>query len=239
MPRRCNAYIIDPAADSRMRLYNAMGEVLTFKSVVLHDSPKTALHDLLISSPCDMAFISSKISFAGRIDFISRAKVLSRGKDAAFVLVMVGEGQDVKEMSKNLMGGISGFLTEPYSVDQLVELTEIAAKVRLQRALDRHNMALNVLLPEIFHLVDVMALLQSRGIPQRVTRNKLKEMGVILKTLSPESLEIFYDLAEKMLSDWAPAKEVAGLAYDGASRRVHTGIEKLLLEVVPKIQMFN
>jgi DNA-binding NarL/FixJ family response regulator len=215
-----DAIIIDSDIETRMRLKQATTAVVDFGKVQQLGDAWEAIAKLKGKERCDVVFISSRLGKEDTTNFIRDAKSTPQGQDAAYVLVLKGE-QDSGTVAHNVMLGADGFLVEPYSVDQLTEITALAARVRRERSQAREEAALRFLLSDIMKV-------------GRSTR-KFKDLCGVLLSLQGDSRELYYQVAIDMFESAPPPRRIVqAKRYSGASSRVKKQIEDKLLDELEK-----
>lgn len=229
-PVRYNALIVDNEMSTKMRLKQATASVVQFGKVQLLGSTSEALSKVQSSvSPIDIMFISHGFDQEDVIDLIKDCKEAQAAQDCAFILVLQTSEQDSTNVAQKVMIGADGLLFEPYSVDQLVEITELAAKVKADRSKGREEAAIRFLLQDIMRQIDLIAYLRSCGYDVGRGLRKFKQMCGVLDTLSPQSREIYYRVAADMFEKAPFPKNIYEKSYAGASKRVKERMEKKLL----------
>ena len=229
-----DAIILDSDIDTRMRLKQATNSVHQFGKVLIVGSIKEAMSILKAGEQqVDVIFISGKFDQEDVTAVVRDAKETKYGADAAYILVLKSKDQDSSTVAANVMIGADGFLFEPYSVDYLVEITQLAAKVKKERAKNREAAALTFLINDIIHQIDVISYLKSCEFEVGRGLKAFKQMCQVFQTLEPESLELYYDIAlDKFENAPLPASTVNKKKYSGASSRVKKRMqEKLLSEL--------
>ncbi len=231
--KKYDALLIDPDIGSRMRLKQATTAVTNFGKVTQVNGLREAGDKLKANEHCDVAFISFKCDFAEAGNFVKSAKSLPSAQDAAFILVLGGKGQDSSTVASSVMSGFDGCLFEPFSVDMLLEITEIAARVRKERSRAREEAALRLLITDLMNQIDLVAYLKQIKSESGRAIKKLRDTCAILKTLSPESFQLYQSLALDMLEQAPPPKKIfQRKQYSGASSRIKKKMEdKLLAEL--------
>lgn len=200
VPKKYQAMIIDSELDSRMRLKNATAAVHQFGEVRQISKPREALAKLENMAPgeMDVVFLASSNDIQEVGTFVGQAKELPGGRDAAYLLVLKGHSQDKSIIAKSVIAGADGFLFEPYSVDRLVEITELSSKIRTQRGQEREKMAVTMTLNDIIPQIDYAALLLTCMMDATSALSKLKKQGAIFQNLPPESLDNFCNVARQI-----------------------------------------
>lgn len=227
-----DAFIINPDIDTRMRLKQATTSVIEFGKVFQLNTLDDALERL--DNPedhCDVVFISHCFSKDEVSVFIQQAKDTKWGQDCAYIMVLKNEQQESDQVAANVLVGADGLLFEPYSVEYLVEITKLAAKVKLDRSQDREKAALSFLIKDVMNQIDLISFLRSRGYDVGRGIKKFKQMCKVFHDLEGESKETYMGLAIKMFEDAPlPKKLFQQKSYAGASARVRKKMEQKLLE---------
>lgn len=231
--QKYNASIIDPDLDTRMRLKQATTAVHNFGKVHQLTNLREGLAAMNGYERVDVVFLSYRFDEDEVKGFIKEAKETPQGQDAAYVLVLRTKDQDSSVVAKNVMIGADGFLFEPYSVDYLLEITELAARVRKERSKAREEAAIKFLVTDVINHVDMIAYLKSCDCEVGRTLKKFKEICSVFETLDPESKEIYYKIAIEMFIEAPiPQRFLQRKTYRGASQRVKRRMEdKLLAEL--------
>ena len=231
--QKFDAVIIDPELDTRMRLKQATSSVHQFGKVHQQQSLREAMGRLGTDDRCDVIFISYRFEQPEIVEFIKQAKATKSGQDAAYVMLMRNKDQDASKVAANVMIGADGFLFEPYSVDYLLEITNLAAKVQKERADTRERAAITFLVSDIINQIDLVASMKAQGFEVVASLKKLKEMGKVFTTLTPESFAVYTEVAIKQFGDAPVPQKIVQKKYGGASSRVKKKLEqKIAAELV-------
>ncbi|MBX7143814.1 MAG: hypothetical protein K1X79_05135 [Oligoflexia bacterium] len=233
--QKFDAILVDPEIQSRMRLKQATTAVPHFGKVHQLTELREAQNRLAGSERCDVVFISRKFEMENIISFIKTAKGTGQGQDSAYILVLGAKDQDSSTVAASVMSGFDGFLFEPYSVDNLLEITEISSRVRKERSLAREEAAMKLLVTDLLNQIDLLSYMKTmKSDPTRVLK-KLRERTAVLKTLSPESSDIYYRIALDMFENAPlPTKIFQRKNYGGASSRVKRKMEDKLIAELEK-----
>jgi response regulator RpfG family c-di-GMP phosphodiesterase len=226
-----DALVIDSDLDARMRLKQAMSSVSSFKSGAQYGKLKEAMQKIETSvSPVDVVFISFRFDDTETTEFIAQAKALPQAQDCAFILVKRSQDQQSTMVAASVLSGADGLLFEPFSVDQLVEITHLASRVKKERSQAREEVALKFLLADVINQIDQVAYLKACEYEIGPSMKKLKEMCAVFGTLSPESKAVYYKLAVDVF-EAAPLPKLVfqRKKYGGVSSRVAKRMEKKTL----------
>lgn len=226
---RYNALAIDPDTGTRQRLKQAAIAVYNFHDVQLVPDLRNAV-SRLGARPFDVVFISEKFGTSEITQFINAAKQ-SGGDDAAYVLVLGATDQQSAAETTCVMVGAHAVLTEPYSVDSLVEITKIAAKIKKENHMVRQKQALALLVKDLTLQVDRLSYLKACECDPGRALKQFKDLCAIPRSFEAESLESYFDVMvdefEKVPIPIAQVKQ-----YRGVSQRIKTKMQqKLMAEV--------
>lgn len=234
-PLKFDAMIIDPDLDTRMRLKQATASVHQFGKVYQMTTLKDSITKLNAGESADVCFISYRCDQSEVSNFIKDSKATKGGQDTAYILVLKSKDQQSSTVATNVLAGFDGFLFEPYSVEQLLELTELAARVRKERSTTREQAAIRFLLTDIMNQIDQIAFLKASGYDMGSSTKKFKDLCSVLQTLQPESKNIYIGLAVDMFeSAEIPKKIFQRKIYGGASSRVKKKQEKAIMAEIDK-----
>jgi response regulator RpfG family c-di-GMP phosphodiesterase len=226
-PGKFDAILIDPDLNSRMRLKQATSSVHNFGHVGQVGELNEAMQKLRNNDSCDVIFISYRFDQNEVINFIRQAKETSRGQDVAYIQVLKSNSGDSSTVAQNVIGGADGLLFEPYSVDYLLEITNLAARVKKERSGAREKAAIQVLVQDVVNQVDQLYFLKSSEMDTTRAQKKLAESLAVLKSLGPESMQTYYDLAVNAFEAAPVATNVSKYKkYAGVSERAKKRLEK-------------
>jgi CheY-like chemotaxis protein len=235
--KKYDTIIIDPDLDSRMRLKQAMTAVYNFGKSHQVVSLDEALSRLRGSDNCDVIFISYRFEQKEVAQFIKNAKETKNGMDAAYVLVMKTKNQDTSTVAQNVMSGADGFLFEPYSVDLLLEITQLSAKVKVERAATREKAAINLLVQDVIGQIDQVSYIKSCQIDIGASMKKLRDLCAVFQGLDAEKLNLYYESALKCFEDAPIPKNVfQHKKYGGVSSRIKKKMEEKILADIAKTE---
>ena len=214
-----------------MRLKQAMSSVTSFKASLQFGKLREAHQKLESSStPTDVIFISYRFEESETNEFIAQAKKLPASQDAAFIIIKRSQDKQSTSIASSVLGGADGLLFEPFSVDQLVDITSIAARVKKERSGAREEAALRFLLADVLNQVDQLAYLKACEYETGPTMKKLREMCGVFHALPTESKPTYYKLAVDIFeASPLPKLIFQRKKYGGVSSRVSKRMEKKTL----------
>jgi hypothetical protein len=173
----------------------------------------------------NVVFVSDRIPQDEISRFIKERRQTKQGQDAAYIIVFSKTSDDSSSVAQNMLVGADGFLFEPYSIDSLVEITELAKTVKRDRSREREATALTMVLNDVLPQIDLVAQLKSSGLDLGPNLKRLREMCALFKTLSGESFTHYTEIAEKKFSE-AQIPVVGKKKYGGVSDRVKKRLEE-------------
>lgn len=233
--KKYDSIIIDPDLDSRMRLKQAMTAVYHFGKATQVTNFHEALHKLGGIENYDVVFISYRLEQNEISEFIKNAKQTKMGQDAAYVLVLQTKNQDSSTVAKNVMVGADGFLFEPYSVDLLIEITHLSAKVKVERADAREKAAISLLVQDVMGQIDQVSYIKSCQLDIGSSMRKLRELCSVFRDLEQTKLNIYYDSALKAFEEAPLPRNVPQhKKYAGVSSRIRKKMEEKILADLAK-----
>ncbi len=230
-PYKYEGLIVDPDINSRMRLKQATTAVPSIGQVPQFGTVTEALNRLASMDRCDVVFVSQRFEHADIMNFIAKGKESKGGQDAAYILVLSTAKGDSTTIAQNVIGGADGMLFEPYSVDQLYEITNLAAKVKKERSGAREKAAISVIVSDLTTQIDQAAYLKSCNMDTSRAVKKIKDTCAFLMTLSHDALGVYFDLAVKTFENAKIPTEVSKYKkYGGVSNRIKKRMEKKVVQ---------
>jgi hypothetical protein len=219
-----------------MRLKQATSSVVQFGEVFQVTTLGEGASKIEQEKHWDVVFISNKFSDEDLTSFINRAKESKGGQDAAFIRVLKSKDQQNTTIASGMLLGIDGFLFEPYSVDQLVDITTLAAKIKQERSGTRQKLAISLILSDVMKQLDLVSFLRGAGFEVTRSATKLRDMGLALQgSASGEHLEAYYEVALKQFIDAPlPKPMFQAKQYAGVSARVKKKMEEKIIAEVEK-----
>lgn len=223
------ALAIDPDSGTRQRLKQAATAVITFQDVQLLGDLKAAISRLEVRA-FDVIFIAEEFGKDEIAKFIKEVKETG-GNDAAFVLVLGSNDQKSTAETTCVMLGAHAVLTEPYSVDSLVDITRIAAKVKKENHVLREKNALGLLVKDMTLQIDRLSYLKACECDPGRALKQFKDLCAIPQALTNESLDRYFDIMiEKFEQVPVPIAQVR--QYKGVSQRIKSKMQqKLMAEI--------
>jgi CheY-like chemotaxis protein len=226
-PVNLQSLVIDGDSASKQRLKQAMMAFPLFGKSVQSFSFADGQSRMVELDRIDVVFISDKLDSNERAKFIDSLKKNERSQDAAFVLIT--SSKNTGNLAEGFLNGADGVLSEPFSADNLKEITELAEAVKKQRERVRAELGIQLLVKDIVAQVNNVASVAGSGMDPSRQVAKLREFYQELNKLEPELqtkyLMMVADEFEKAPPHIAPKLKEA---YKGISDRVKRRLEKKL-----------
>jgi CheY-like chemotaxis protein len=233
--KKYDIIILDPDAESRMRLRQVTAATGNFGETIMLVDTNDALSKIGMKKQMDIVFISHALPKEEFASFVANAKKLAAGQDCAYVAMMRSENQEPAKIAMLLAQGADGFLVEPYSVDGLSEITNLATRIKRERAGQREELSMRMVLKEVAHLVNMIAVLQALNHPARSQQKKLREMMSTFDNMDEEKRSRYLPLMMESFES-APLPKNIGpkTKYGGASDRIK---KKMAEKIVAELSM--
>ncbi len=229
---RYNALVVDPEVEERMRLKQAAVSVYHFNDVYLLPDLRSALERLQSQARYDVVFVSQNFSEVEITDFIKRGKLAAGGNDAAYVLLLHAAEDESAKVAAGVMLGADGVLMEPYSVDSLVEITQLAARVKRENTLARERAAITFLVKDIIKQIDRLAAIRACNFDVGRVLKQLREMCSVFRNFDEDSEKVYFEIMIDLFENCPVPPPSPFIRYKGASQRVKKMMEKKLLESI-------
>lgn len=220
-----DALICDPDIATRIRLKTATTAVPRFGRIGHCGSLPEASEALTGQLSFNVVFVSNRIPQEEITSFILKGRETPQGQDAAYIVVLAGTAQDSSTVAQNVMVGADGFLFEPYSVDSLVEITALAAKVKRDRSRAREAAALGLVVNDVISQIDIVAQLKKSGMDLGPNMKKLREMCALFRNLTKDAFANYAMIAVEKFQA-APVPSSGRKKYGGVSDRVKKRLEE-------------
>ena len=236
MVNKFDSMTIDSDLDSRMRLKQAMSSVHDFGKNVQTLNLNDALSKLETSDTAiDVIFIASRFSQIDITGFVGKGKATKSGQDSAYVLVLGANKQDTASVAQNVLVGTDGFLFEPYSVDQLLELTKLAARVKKERRDARERAAIELIVRDLISQLDHISHVKACNVDSGLGMKKFRELCSLFKDFDSVKMSYYYDTALRAFEDAPVPKAVPQQnRYGGVSSRIKKKLEEKILSDLSK-----
>jgi AmiR/NasT family two-component response regulator len=223
-----SAIIINPDAYKRMLLKQATTLMSELQRVYQAPSFREAVARIEnLEGPCDIIFMASDLDPVDSEDFIGKCLILEHSRDAAFIVVLDSKDRTVGNVAQHLLSGANGILMAPFSIEDLSNVIAISTLVKKQRALARQKQALRILIDEIINKLDAIWYNYCNAQPAGLAIRELRSAAAVLKGLSEDEVELYYEIAGKMF-DEVPVPPVIPKkveVYLGASSRVKKAVD--------------
>lgn len=179
----------------------------------------------------DIIFLANRLGKDNIKTFVEAAKAMKAGEDTAYVLVLGTADQDNSTIANAVLYGVDGFLLEPFSVDNLAEITELAQKVKGERSAEREMKAFGFLLKDVMKQIDRCAFIKSCDFDVGQNMKKLTDMTQTFRDLNEAKLEMYYEAAViEFGKSQVPELPEGADKYKGVSSRVKKRMEQKIVQ---------
>ncbi len=234
-----DALVVDPRPEWRMRLKQATGMLPYFGEVRLCDKTIKALSALSAERNWQIVFLSHRLGEQGIREFCKEAAELTANQPCTFVLLLDPETQNSQGLVSGLEKGMDAFLFEPYSVEGLREVIEVAQRVHKEKAAVQEKGALLFLIRDCIKNIDAICEHLATDRHPGLYLKRLQEAAKILEGLDQESMTRYFDL---MLAEFTAIEPPAAphfnhaVQYRGCSKRVKERLRQLAFKKAEREQ---
>lgn len=186
--------IVDEDNDRRMRLKGATVAANLFGDVQLCKDYKFAISKLREGKERMIVCVGGSESKATLDTFLKQAKGTSGGQDSVYIVSFNGSNSSEASIAKSVLDGIDGVLLEPFSVDSLQDVTNLAAAVYQQRRRAREEAAVKCLVESVLKNLDTVSCLKAMEEAPGEAMKALKEFKEVLQTLDPGLQKYYYSM---------------------------------------------
>jgi AmiR/NasT family two-component response regulator len=211
--------IVESDSARRSRLNSACSNSAKFRDITQFRSVDDTIDQITQLGSVDICFFSNKIQFEGfeKLTTLFRERRIDRG--TAYVLVGTHKGN-------YLDAGFHALIEDPFSVEGLFEIVDIACSVREQFKRAQNDSRLNVLVNDLLAQVRLIGHLSTIGSFNGDHLEAFRSISENLNTLSDAEVERYLDLlAESFVNEPLPPELPPTFFYKGASKRVRQIIE--------------
>jgi len=171
--------IIDDNTNHRLRLKQVLSN-LNFKCKIEQARSESEGYVRLERSveAFDCVFISSSVPSDSIGEFVLRARRFPNSKKALFLVCLAREHYKGSDVARFYLDGADGFISEPYSADQVQDLILITheKKSKENSSHDKMRGAFDILVTNSRNLVSSAAMAISRGQPGQAERKAIRDV---------------------------------------------------------------
>lgn len=228
---------LDPEMSGRMRFKESTIPIHQFNELQQWGSLDEALARMGNGTKYDIVFMSYRFALEEITRFVKEAAATGSGHDAVFVQI-IKSNEHGSALASNMLAGADGVLLEPFSVDSLFDIANLAMRVKKEKSDARERAALSFMLNDIINQIDRVAFLKSSNMELGKTMPQLRKLCEILRTLDGDSLKVYYEIAiEAFEKAPLPTNLTSKFKrYSGASSRVKKAMEEKLRKELEDIK---
>lgn len=226
MSKSYYAVVIDGNPVTRARLREAASAVYLFEKVEQATQLTEGLKILTERAKVDLVLMSNQFGQEEIGEFIESAKKTRTGEDSAYVIVMKGSEANNVNVASSMFIGAHSLLFEPFSVDQLTEITKLADEIRATNTGARKRAALQLLIQNLMTEFDKITVYLARGLNIEKAIKKFQASCAVLRKFDQESFDLYFSLAMNCFEEAKPPSDA--VAYNGVSKRLREKMENKL-----------
>ncbi len=212
-----DAVIIEPVLEKRTHFREIARDFC--KSVSVSSTLQDGAERIRSLKNCDVIYVSSRFDFEAAKQFVANCRKFEVAKDSANLLIAGRELCSESYLAKLSLNGFDGVLVEPASVETFKVSAEIALKARSEKLNLRTRKSIDILVKSLAQQLDELCLKKKTGHIFFMAQEKLKNLGIELKSLNAEGLNLYFETLLECFPERQPVmlpKEDAG----SASQRV-------------------
>ena len=150
-------------------------------------------------------------------------------------MLLGNAAQDANTVGAIVLIGADGLLTEPYSVEALVNIVALAQRTKSERSDGRVRKALSLVVNDTAALIDLAAEIRRLGGTAQVVLRKAREKLHVHPSVLTRD-ENFYQILADTFEKSKPSEPLQVKVYLGASIRIRKRSEEKLVD---RIQAFQ
>jgi response regulator of citrate/malate metabolism len=182
--------VVEPDNNARIRIKTAIQAVPMFTKCQTSANFQEA-QSRLDSDPYDVIFLSHHLPKEKVHDFVTTAKQKQNSEASALILVLPAQASG--DIIKDLLTGADGMLVEPYSVDQLTEITRIAQKVKKENQERKEKLAVKMLVKDLTFFMDLAARAKGLNVDPVMAIRALRKLGSAINTFNDAKRAFFHE----------------------------------------------
>lgn len=198
--------IVDSSTEHRSRLRQALASII-FKGKIEQARTEAEAYSTLeyAKVPFNCIFVSSVLPCNSISAFISKAQGYESGNLSAFIVSLAAEHVKSAEVAKFYLDGAQGFISEPYSAQEIQELISLACaqKEKERQDLEKRVGAVDILSSEAMQILDSVAMALAQGKSTRIEKKELARATTLLRETAQQLPE--WELAKILLKRFLDA----------------------------------
>lgn len=227
---RHNVLVVEARKQLGERLIEALRAEKQIGQVVHHSTLDSSLAYLRGAPPVSMVFVADDFPRNDILYFLAGAKTTSAARDGAFIYIIQSSEARIGSISTQLIGGMDGFISAPFSLEAVQKVVAFAEGVRVKNVKKRIEAACQL------QIAAVMKEIDNRAIDLKFGRISSFSSDLVsafknLHTLRSLELEVYFELLLKMFEYVSPPPAfVIGAQEDAATEPV----DPVILEALSK-----
>ena len=228
---KIKAAIIDNEGGLRRdQLKSALHHAEEITNVKVFTGVGQALADVDSGEGFQLCFISESIPEDEFTAFLNSCRSNESVRDAAIIKVVAEQMELGTEQAKDLLNGADGEISQPFSVEKLLELAELTKKLQSERQKERECAAMEIMLKEMMGKLDLLASFKRAGYEAETSQEKFGEACSVLGDVDIGALRTYFQVAlDKFEIAEVPDELDEHANYQGRSSRVKKRMEQKLM----------
>ncbi|NMC63980.1 MAG: response regulator [SAR324 cluster bacterium] len=228
--QKLKSLVIDPDAESRNRVRNALLDFEAFSEPESNTSLEESSRQIALGSFFDIVFISQRFPGPEITSFVNRCKNTKSGEDSTYIMILNTNEQSESAIRLQHAFGVDAFLLEPYSSEQLKEVVDFSFDIKQERAEVRQQVGLSLVIIDLIDQINLIAFLKSCGFSTARSMKRLKELCLPLKEVSGQSLDTYFNLVERLFTSAPfPTHFNPDEYHRGVTERVRERMERRII----------
>lgn len=192
---------VHPEVEARSRVKQIGAMLKSWATFEQMTDLAAAQAHLQTSDPYDAIFLSASFGRETLTRFIRTTRGFASASGSCFVALLGHGAHDVTMVGSHLLSGFEGFLIEPFSVDTVVEVVEVAERVRREETQRRQAYALELLVHSVLEQAAEVYQLRRAGRSAKLSAKLLQETATVLRQLEPSLEERYFCLLTSALEN--------------------------------------
>jgi response regulator RpfG family c-di-GMP phosphodiesterase len=176
----------------------------------------------------DLIFISYHFSSEEIKEFAVASRSLKSAQDAAFVMILPSGFAKNDALADTMLAGVDGFLVEPFSCDDLLRMSQLAAKVKRDRSISREQMAIQFIVKDVVRLLDTLYCLHRNELETEETFMKLRDVCARVREFQPVAQELYLSLLVETCERTLQPVKIPLVGFRAKSARARKKVEQMM-----------
>jgi DNA-binding NarL/FixJ family response regulator len=183
--------VIEADSERRSRCSQAARANNSFRKISTIAHPREFESRISEGHVFDVVFIGCSVRPEIVGEVVRAAK--RHSEDCACILVASGHEQDAVSLASTMLGGVDGFLCEPFSVDGLAQVAQVAQELKRVNQAQRIKASIRLIVAEMLDSIDDMSAGKAAGRPTPNSSGTLSKLSETVQQLGPDVLPFYHE----------------------------------------------